>query len=174
MLLGVLFGVAYVFRMTVVCLLLGREDHYPLDWHDGGGARTVCLCAGAIIAALTDLTFNLYGYAAVIANNFLTALYLIMVKTTPSSSGLTTTGLLFYNSALSLPLLGVALAVSREPAGVLAFPRLHSISFQVHVYSAVAGLACICILRGCCHGSEATCAFGRAPTPGSVQTSQVG
>ena len=86
--------------------------------------------AGAIIAALTDLTFNLRGYAAVIGNNFLTALYLIMVKTTPSSSGLTTTGLLFYNSALSLPLLAAALLLSGEPAGVLAFPRLRSVTFQ--------------------------------------------
>ena len=79
---------------------------------------------------MTDLTFNLRGYVAVIANNFLTALYLIMVKTTPSSSGLTTTGLLFYNSALSLPLLAAALLVSGEPAGVLAFPRLRSVTFQ--------------------------------------------
>ena len=119
--------------------------------HKGVGTDTVCFSAGAIIAALTDLTFNLYGYAAVIANNFLTALYLIMVKMTPSSSGLTTTGLLFYNSALSLPLLAAALAVSREPAGVLAFPQLHSITFQVdspshaavhaHVGSHLPGLA---------------------------------
>ena len=89
--------------------------------------------AGAVIAALTDLTFNLKGYAAVIGNNFLTALYLIMVKTTPSSSGLSTTGLLFYNSALSLPLLAAALVVSGEPAGVLAFPKLRSVTFQARL-----------------------------------------
>ena len=89
------------------------------------------MLAGAIIAALTDLTFNAWGYTAVLGNDVLTALYLIMVKNSPASSGLTTTGLLFYNSALSLPLLGAALALSGEPAAVAAFPALASRSFQV-------------------------------------------
>lgn len=47
---------------------------------------------GAIVAALTDLTFNARGYAAVLGNNLLTALYLIMVKHTPAASELSTTG----------------------------------------------------------------------------------
>lgn len=83
-----------------------------------------------MLAAVTDLTFNARGYAAVLGNNVLTALYLIMVKNTPGSSGLTTTGLLFYNSTLSLPLLGAALALSGEPAGVFAFPALRASGFQ--------------------------------------------
>ena len=63
-------------------------------------------------------------------NDFLTALYLILVKNSPASSGLTTTGLLFYNAALSLPLLGAAVAASGEPAGILAYPDKHSRGFQ--------------------------------------------
>jgi hypothetical protein len=84
-----------------------------------------------VIAAATDLTFSLYGYAAVLGNDFLTALYLILVKNTPATAGLTTTGLLFYNAALSLPLLGVAVAVSPEPAGFLAYPDAASRGFRV-------------------------------------------
>ncbi len=87
--------------------------------------------AGAGVAAATDLTFSLYGYTAVVLNDFLTALYLILVKNSPASSGLTTTGLLFYNAALSLPLLGAAVALSGEPAGILAYPDKHSRGFQV-------------------------------------------
>lgn len=83
------------------------------------------------MAAATDLTFSLYGYTAVVLNDFLTALYLILVKNSPASSGLTTTGLLFYNAALSLPLLGAAVALSGEPAGILAYPDKHSRGFQV-------------------------------------------
>lgn len=84
-----------------------------------------------MVAAVTDLTFNVWGYTAVIGNNILTALYLIMVKNTPASADLSTTGLLFYNSALSLPLLGGALAFSGELSGVAAFPTLRDPRFQV-------------------------------------------
>ena len=87
--------------------------------------------AGAVIAAATDLSFSLSGYSAVIGNDFLTALYLILVKNTPATAGLTTTGLLFYNAALSLPILGVALAASREPAGIIAYPDSDSWGFRV-------------------------------------------
>lgn len=47
---------------------------------------------GALLAAATDLTFSVRGYAAVLGNDVLTSLYLIMVKNTPSTSGLTTAG----------------------------------------------------------------------------------
>lgn len=53
--------------------------------------RECCVAPGAVIAALTDLTFNVRGYAAVFANNLLTALFLVMIKRTSSKAGLTTT-----------------------------------------------------------------------------------
>lgn len=49
-------------------------------------------CTGAIVAAATDITFNLRGYVAVLANDVLTSLYLIMVKNSPAGAGLSTTG----------------------------------------------------------------------------------
>lgn len=104
-----------------------------------------CALAGAMIAAATDLSFSLYGYSAVIGNDFLTALYLILVKNTPATAGLTTTGLLFYNAALSLPILGVALAVSSEPAGIAAYPDAGAWGFRVRRslrVRRVSGLCC--------------------------------
>ena len=83
------------------------------------------------MAAATDLTFSAYGYAAVFINNFLTALYLIMVKNSPATSGLSTTGLLGYNAALSLPMLGAALLLSREPSRMRAYPGFRWPGFQV-------------------------------------------
>ncbi len=44
--------------------------------------------SGALIAAATDLSFNPRGYAAVLCNDLLTSLYLIMVKNTPATNGL--------------------------------------------------------------------------------------
>jgi hypothetical protein len=107
----------------------GRSAEQPA-WQPGERARARAAAAGAGVAAATDLTFSAYGYAAVVLNDFLTALYLILVKNSPASSGLTTTGLLFYNAALSLPLLGAAVALSGEPAGILAYPDKHSRGFQ--------------------------------------------
>ena len=53
------------------------------------------------------------------------------VKKTPAHHGLSTTGLLFYNALLSLPLLAVSLAASPEPARILAFPGLMSPGLHV-------------------------------------------
>ena len=60
-----------------------------------------------------------------------------MVKRTPAHHGLSTTGLLFYNALLSLPLLAVSLAASPEPARILAFPSLGSPSLQVHLAASI-------------------------------------
>ena len=84
-----------------------------------------------MVAAATDLSFHTYGYGAVLCNDVLTALYLIRVKATPATQGLTTTGLLFYNAVLSLPLLALALALSKEPAGMLAYVGYNDIGFRV-------------------------------------------
>ena len=92
---------------------------------------SACEPAGAVVAAATDLTFSLYGYIAVVINNFLTALYLIMVKNSPATSGLTTTGLLGYNAALSLPLLTAALALSNEPRRISLYPGFRWRGYQV-------------------------------------------
>lgn len=79
----------------------------------------------------------MYGYAAVFTNNFLTALYLIMVKNSPATSGLSTTGLLGYNAALSLPMLAAALLLSREPSRMRVYPGFRWPGFQVCPASAV-------------------------------------
>ena len=87
--------------------------------------------AGAVLAAATDLTFNLRGYLAVLSNDVLTSLYLILVKDTPVTNGLSTTGMLFYNSTLSLPLLLAATIVAGEPRRVALYPALMDRQFQV-------------------------------------------
>jgi hypothetical protein len=65
-------------------LAQGLHVPYTLDY--------CTLDAGALIAAATDLTFNPVGYLAVLLNDLLTSLYLIMVKNTPATNGLSTTG----------------------------------------------------------------------------------
>ena len=50
---------------------------------------------------------------------------------TPALHSLSTTGLLFYNAALSLPLLAASLLASSEPRGILGFQGLLSPGLQV-------------------------------------------
>ncbi|CAK0772874.1 hypothetical protein CVIRNUC_004008 [Coccomyxa viridis] len=118
-------------RFTLLCTIV-LERFMMGKKHDRSTIGAVgIMIGGAVIAAATDLSFSLSGYSAVIGNDFLTALYLILVKNTPATAGLTTTGLLFYNAALSLPILGVALAASKEPAGIIAYPDSDSWGFRV-------------------------------------------
>ncbi|KDD75470.1 hypothetical protein H632_c668p0, partial [Helicosporidium sp. ATCC 50920] len=101
-------------------------------------AAMTLMIGGALLAAATDLTFSARGYLAVLANDALTSLYLIMVKNRSPAAGLSTTGMLFYNSALSLPILALALWARGEPFAVAAFPLLGSARFQLVLFLASA------------------------------------
>ena len=93
--------------------------------------RAVDGVVGALIAASTDLSFNLYGYLSVMVNNFLTALYLVMVKKSPAYQGLSSTGLLFYMATLSILPLTAALLLTREPWQLRYYPGFLSRGFRV-------------------------------------------
>lgn len=117
-------------RFTLLFTIL-LERYWLKKSHDWPtlGAMGIMI-GGAIMAAATDITFNLRGYMAVLANDVLTSLYLIMVKNTPASNGLSTTGMLFYNSTLSIPMLALAVVMAQEPFGVAEYPLLLSKKFQ--------------------------------------------
>lgn len=118
-------------RFTLVFTIL-LERYWLKKTHDWPTLSAMgIMIGGAMVAAATDLTFSPVGYAAVLCNDVLTSLYLIMVKNTPATNGLSTTGMLFYNSTLSLPMLAAAVVYQGEPAGMLSFPRLHDRQFQV-------------------------------------------
>lgn len=119
--------------------------------------KGINLAAGALVAASTDLTFNFYGYVSVGLNDFLTALYLVMVKRSPATQGLTTTGILFYNAALSMPALMLALAISKEPLNLLLFPDLYSKSFRVRSLSPTSGTLCLPSCSGTCRKIQQPC-----------------
>lgn len=146
------------------------------------------------MAAATDLSFNPRGYAAVLCNDLLTSLYLIMVKNTPASNGLrcasrqqksptrtvgrgeaavgrvqadwqprrddnsplahplsslplplpappgcSTTGMLFYNASLSLPMLLLAVALKGEAAAMGTYPLLFNSQVGLGACQALAG-----------------------------------
>jgi len=94
------------------------------------------MIGGALIAAATDLSYNPRGYAAVLCNDVLTALYLIMVKNT--NKGLTTTRMLFYNATISIPMLLMAVLATGEFPAMRSAPQLQSGEFMVVLFLASA------------------------------------
>lgn len=96
------------------------------------------MIGGAFIAALTDLSFSPYGYGAVLCNDLLTSLYLIMVKNAPATRNLTTTRMLFYNSTMSIPLLILAMYSRNEIGRLAQAPQLHSPEFLFILFLASA------------------------------------
>ena len=58
------------------------------------------MMAGAFIAAIGDLTFDLFAYIVVFANDIFTASYGVYTKKRLDSNDLGKYGLLFYNSLL--------------------------------------------------------------------------
>ncbi|KFM24403.1 UDP-glucuronic acid/UDP-N-acetylgalactosamine transporter [Auxenochlorella protothecoides] len=124
------------FTLLITILLERFWLHKSHDWPTL--AAMSIMIGGALVAAFTDMSFNMRGYAAVLANDLLTSLYLIMVKNNPASHGLSTTGMLFYNSVLSLPLLGGVLLLRSEVWRVLAYPLLLSPQFQTALFLASA------------------------------------
>lgn len=94
------------------------------------------MIGGALMAAATDLSYNPRGYAAVLCNDVLTAMYLIMVKNT--NKGLTTTRMLFYNATISIPMLLVAGFATNELPRLRWAPQLQSGEFLFVLFLASA------------------------------------
>ena len=65
-------------------------------------ASVSTMITGAIVAAATDLAFNLRGYVGILTNDLLTAIYLVMLKNLPAAKLLDTWTLLYYNAIISV------------------------------------------------------------------------
>ena len=73
-------------RFTLLFTIL-LERYWLKKSHDWPTlSAMMIMIGGALMAAATDLSFNPRGYAAVLCNDLLTSLYLIMVKNTPVSN----------------------------------------------------------------------------------------
>ena len=105
-------------RRFTLALTMAMERVMLGKVHSRVAAAAVGLMiAGAALAAANDLNFSGPAYAAIAANNLLTAAYLVTMK----GAGLrevSVQALLFYNAALAVPML-VCVAVASGEAGRL-------------------------------------------------------
>eukprot|EP01133_Synstelium_polycarpum_P001355 gene1355-1550_t len=86
---------------------------------------SVCVMVlGAIVAGVTDLSFNALGYTLVLAT------YLVYVKKT--ARDMTTYDMLYYNSALALPFLTILMLANRELDYFVNYKHLYDPQFQLY------------------------------------------
>mmetsp|Transcript_12495 Transcript_12495/g.20372 ORF Transcript_12495/g.20372 Transcript_12495/m.20372 type:complete len:331 (-) Transcript_12495:465-1457(-) len=90
----------------------------------------VLMIAGAVVAAIWDLTFDLVGYVLTLINCAVTALYLVHVSKIGKTTGLNTFALLYYTNVLSLPFMIIVCIATGEAGAVISYPHLHNPWFQ--------------------------------------------
>ena len=101
-------------------------------------AAVAVMVAGALVAAASDLSFNVYGYAAVIVNDLFSAAYLVMLKHFGPAKGVDSSSLLAYNSLLSLAPLVLASWGLGEAHRIAAFDVGDDWRFKATAAAAVA------------------------------------
>ncbi|KAL4422650.1 hypothetical protein ABPG75_008847 [Micractinium tetrahymenae] len=93
-------------------------------------AALLLLLGGAVVAGLTDLTFNAAGYVWVSVCVVSTAAYLLLIRKLQESTGMSQNTLLLYNNLLALPLMSSFLvAATTELRDVTAYPKLWNPGF---------------------------------------------
>jgi len=118
-------------RLTVIATLIGEY----LVLHRVPSKAIVqsisVIVAGVLLMGAGDLEFNLQAYFAVFVSCTTQASFLLILKKTSIEKDMTTYGLLFYNSILSLPFLITLSLVTGDVHRALEYPHLWQIDFQI-------------------------------------------
>ena len=70
------------------------------------------MVVGAIIAGVTDLNFDLYGYSLIAAYNVSTAVYLVMIRRAKRITSLSQSGMVYVNALMCVPALMFVAAIT--------------------------------------------------------------
>lgn len=132
-----MFIVLRRFTMVLTVALEELVFHQGHDWQVFGSIGVMIL--GAVVAAATDLSFNFWGYSAVLLNDLFTAAYLVMLKHFHAVKRLDTTTLLLYNAVISMLPLLCASFVSGELARLPMYKGELSVTFWL------TGAAAVCL-----------------------------
>jgi len=91
-----------------------------------------------VLSAASSALFNSYaspvGYGMTVANDMLTALYLLNIKSAQKEAGVSGPGLMYYNSMISAPILCVAALAHGEHQSIAEFQYLHDSGFQLGLF----------------------------------------
>jgi solute carrier family 35 len=126
-------------RFTMVMTILIERIAFGVH-HDWQVLASVgVMIVGALVAAMTDLSFSFWAYTSVLLNNLFTSIYLVLVKHMKATKHVDTTTLLFYNSIISIVPLTFASFFVGEWAKMAVHPNLDNTGLQI------TGVAAVCL-----------------------------
>lgn len=99
----------------------------------------VLMIAGAILAAVNDLSFSFLGYCWQAANCVSTSSYVLYLKHATRTVQLSKFGMVFYNNLLSLPMLAIIAIANAEPTTLLEAYRQGLLDARFFAFNALAG-----------------------------------
>ena len=132
-------------RLTPMMVLLTKWRMTHKAPSRGIFASMALVVLGCFIAGAGDLSFDLRGYSFALASCMLQAAYLLLVEYSGAKQGITTSELLAYNAALSLPFISAVVTLSGE--GFDAVPAMAQAMTSGGTFNTLALLA-VCSLSG--------------------------
>ena len=116
-------------RRFTLFITMGLEYYLHGKRHDIWTIVSVTLMlTGALGAAITDLSFSISGYAAVFANNIMSAYYMILIKNR-RTEGITREKTMLYNAMVAAPILSFSSLLLRDE-----WIRLHNFQYISNGY----------------------------------------
>lgn len=112
-----------IFTLTLEYLLLGKSTTLPI------AASLVVMVSGTVLAANADVSSAFSAWMLGVISCLFQAMYLTYVKRSGVETGMTSIGVLYYHSILSLPCVSLIILGVGEIGPVLAYPRWTSPGF---------------------------------------------
>jgi len=116
-------------RITTFLVIIGERLFLSKTTPTDEVLSVVFMVFGASIAGLGDWSFSGIGYALVLLNCVITALYLVYIAKTAAETKLNTFGLMYYNNLLSIPF--VMVCVYFFESDVINFPLMYNPGFLI-------------------------------------------
>lgn len=119
---------APLFTLSLEYLLLGRRT-------TRGIVASLCIMvSGTVLAANSDVTSSLSAWMLGLVSCLFQAMYLTYVKRSGVDTGMTSIGILYYHSILSLPFILLIIVGVGEVGAVLAYARWTSPAFLTTLF----------------------------------------
>jgi len=122
---GVLKRLSTLFVLAGESVFLHKESSKRLK------QSVLLIVLGAFVAGAGDMTFDMVAYLLAFSSTLLQAAYLLYVAKSGTEKGISTFGLLFYNSLLALPFVLIVFLTTSEVTEVKKFDIFWNAEFQI-------------------------------------------
>lgn len=107
-------------RGFILLVLIGEAYYLGVIPSLGVILSVISMIVGTVLAGLGDLDFSLYGYSMSFLSCFLQAAWILILKKKQIKEQVSIAGLMYYNSFLSIPIIGIYLIATDEIKAIQA------------------------------------------------------